>query len=382
MLREAWIYTDYVSEFKTRIEKLNRKSIKLGAAKIILTVTDETKVEKIKDEKEVEHEYHFTKVIVEGETPKLNGWSLVATLVHDPDLGVMVNVVPEKKLDPKYRNSVGYCDHCKSKRFRKETFVVEHENGTTKEVGRTCIADFLGSDKIGKFIWALNWPKMFDSIIDEFEGGGGGRVEPVFNIRTFLATSVYAIKEHGYISKAKALELEISPTSGYAMYYYNGDRYSNLPPYRPTAGEYETADKVIEWAGTIDTSSDYNFNINKLAKNEYCSYRFAGYVTSMIASYNKVMNLLKDKKDSNHVGIIGKREEMDLTFLSEYGWNTMYGFQHCYKFEDMFGNIIVWKSINSESFEKDKTYKIKATFKKHTEYKNVKQTEISRAVLL
>lgn len=384
MLREAWIYTDYVSEFKEKIAKLNRKAIRLGATKITLTVTSDTKIEKIKNKDEIEHEYHFTKIIVEGENPKLNGWSLVATLVHDSDLGVMVNVVPEKTLDPKYRDSTGYCDHCKTKRFRKETFVVEHENGDVKEVGRQCIADFLGSDKIGKFIWSMEWPKMFEALVDDFERGYGSRIEPVFNTRTFLATAVKVIKENGYVSKTKAEELNKISTSGLTIYLYDGDRYNNIPPYRPTNEEYEMADKVIEWVKTIDTTSDYNFNINKLANNDSSNYRFSGYVVSMIAAYNKEMDLIERKKNdkkSEHIGILGKRELLELTYVNEYGWDTMYGFQICYKFVDMLGNIVVWKSLNKVNFEKDKAYKIKATFKKHAEYKGINQTEISRAVV-
>jgi hypothetical protein len=386
LVKEAWIYSDYVSEFVVRIEKLNRKAIRLGASKIILTVTSETKIEKIEDkEKNTSYEFHFTKVIVEGETPKLNGWSLVATLVHDSELGLMINVVPNKTLDPKYRNSTGFCDHCKTNRFRKETFVVEHENGELKEVGRQCIADFLGSDKIGKFIWALNWPKMFESLADNFDREYGGRVQPVFNIRTFLATSVMAIKEHGYISKTKAQDSDLIPTASHTINYYDGNRYNNIPPYRPTTVEYEMADKVIEWAKTIDISVDYNYNINKIALNEHCGYRFAGYATSMIASYNKAMDLIRmkeAKKDSEFVGIISKREVMDLKFVNQYGWETMYGFQNCYKFEDYDGNVIVWKSLTDETFEKDTIYKVKATYKKHVDYKEIKQTEVSRLSII
>lgn len=127
MTYEEFILTDSISAFKEKLVKLNRKAIKLGTEPIVLTVTSETEIRKLDvgTDRELFREFSFTKIIVEGETPKLNDWSLVATIIHDKTLGVMVNVVPGKELDPKYRNSTGECLHCNVKRIRNETFILE-----------------------------------------------------------------------------------------------------------------------------------------------------------------------------------------------------------------------------------------------------------------
>lgn len=124
LVKEVFILTERLEEFEKLMNKLNKKAVKLGTAPIKFEITKETIVEEIKD-----GGYTFyiekTKVICEGERPILNGWSLVATLVHDSDLGLMINVVPEKKMDEKFRNHDGSCAHCKTKRRRNETYVLE-----------------------------------------------------------------------------------------------------------------------------------------------------------------------------------------------------------------------------------------------------------------
>src|SRR3972149_3916096 len=52
--------------------------------------------------------------------------------------------VPGETLPESWRRADQKCDHCGLIRKRNETFVVRHEDGTLKQIGRQCIADFLG----------------------------------------------------------------------------------------------------------------------------------------------------------------------------------------------------------------------------------------------
>ena len=52
--------------------------------------------------------------------------------------------VPGVELDG-WRPEVSECDHCGTTRRRSATYLVEHEDGSRKQVGSSCMADFLGA---------------------------------------------------------------------------------------------------------------------------------------------------------------------------------------------------------------------------------------------
>lgn len=128
---EEFVLTDNIELVVAKITKLNKKADKLNCAHITVTVTEETKIEVLKKNVEAgrthDETYHYTKIVIEGETPKLNGWSLVAVKHHDPDMGLMIDTVPEKEMPREFRETGDACDHCKSNRRRNETFILEKD---------------------------------------------------------------------------------------------------------------------------------------------------------------------------------------------------------------------------------------------------------------
>jgi len=131
MKAEEFVLTDNIELVVAKITKLNKKADKLLCPRITVTVTDETKIEVLKKNAEAgrlqDETYHYTKIIIEGETPKLNGWSLVAVKHHDPDMGLMIDTVPEKEMPKEFRETGDACDHCGHNRRRNETFILEKE---------------------------------------------------------------------------------------------------------------------------------------------------------------------------------------------------------------------------------------------------------------
>jgi hypothetical protein len=133
--------------FKSRFAKLQKKAEKLGVGgsidykvlqeKHIWVDTGDSIFETGKKIKVFEIE-------VFGDAPKYQGWTFIGRLEHDQVIGTIVRsapgqTIPSKYYDAKHTN----CDHCQTKRFRKDTFVLMHESGEYKQVGRQCIKDFL-----------------------------------------------------------------------------------------------------------------------------------------------------------------------------------------------------------------------------------------------
>lgn len=94
------------------------------------------------------------------------------------------------------------------------------------------------------------------------------------------------------------------------------------------------------------------------------------------------------------MGVIGERITVDVTLVSDYSYESHYGYQtqtnYIYTMRDSDGNVFVWKTTallvnlvvddtdNSECIYKGDTMQITGTVKEHSEYNGVKQTVLTR----
>lgn len=150
-------------------------------------------------------------VLTGADKISLGGWTFVAVL--DFELGtdnVIINTVPgtEEPLPTKYRESGSICEHCRHNRQRSQCYVVRHESGEYKQVGSTCLVDFLGH-------FATTLASQVEMLTDAvaaleagcegeegFGGGGGG--PKAYDLETYLAWCVKSIRERGWVSRKDA----------------------------------------------------------------------------------------------------------------------------------------------------------------------------------
>lgn len=116
-----------------RVAVLNKRAAKLGVAPVVVERLErrEERVYKWSDgreRREPERADHrparvrvLVAVCVTGETPKLAGWSFLATLDHASEAGVVLRVVPGADVPESYREAKPDCDHCQTRRVRRET---------------------------------------------------------------------------------------------------------------------------------------------------------------------------------------------------------------------------------------------------------------------
>lgn len=121
---EEFVLTDNIDYMKDKFKKLNKKAEKLNCTPITITVTKETKIEKEKiNNREVV--YHYTKVIIDGEQPKLNGWSVTAIKTRDEAIGTVIDSVPEREMPHEFRDTGFPCEHCGHNRQRNKTYILQ-----------------------------------------------------------------------------------------------------------------------------------------------------------------------------------------------------------------------------------------------------------------
>jgi hypothetical protein len=394
-----------LSELSIKIAKLDKKSRKLGCGAIVLEEHGE-----VWRKRNLGHGRSciedFMVVSVTGEAPKFAGWSFMAKVVNGAWLGDAVGAIVSSlpsvtDLPAQYRADVidpCLCEHCGKSRKRKDTFLVRHEDGSWKQIGRQCLRDFLGHQNPDSL--ARGCELLFDAMgaCDEDERedeGGGSRAHCLFPVAEFLALCAANIRLHGWVSSKVAREEEgVRSTTerAFSELIKAPTKAEDITPVLEI--DHSVATAALAWAqeSLVTQTSDYALNMRNALASGVVSSRTRGLVGSLIGSYLREKELLIKKKYattvSSYVGEVGKRVTLELTLTRTHSWDTDWGTQVLYSFIDADGNVLVWKTSGdglqggSDAVEVGDSVQLKATIKAHDEYRDVKQTKIARATVL
>lgn len=345
---------------------------------------------------------------VEGESPKFAGWEFIGSLSPVPvENGPPENEVratPGNSIPAEYRRRVGECDHCRTIRRRTETFVVRHENGDHRMVGRNCIKDFLGhSDPHSLAAWAellSAFDRLARGAADEDWGGGGGRAPELYELEDFLTVTSALVRRDGWLSRTAARERYDGPpaTADDVLRYYHPPTYGGNEAMRdwrawrdertPTEKDAERAAAAAAWAKGLSEDGegleDYLYNVNLIARSGLVRAKSVGLAASIIAAYDREIERrarAERRGESHHVGEIGKRMELTVTLhkvVTIDGWEYT---SYLHIMSDAEGNDIKWFASNPSDFEIGETYKVNATPKKYDDYKGRPCTVVTRVAL-
>jgi hypothetical protein len=384
---------------QAKLDEMNRRAARLGCEPTVLKIVGEYDVERKREGTKIKYLAHYFQVEVTGQTPKLNGWQLMAAIEMQPSGENMVRCVPGQTVPESYRTTDTHCDHCKSTRFRKEVFILRHDDGHFAQVGRSCIADFLGNVSVEHILGRAEWDFALNTELKEAgEESYGGRGEIVVEISEFVSATAICVRRLGWMSKTKAAELDGGfgdgpiPTSSTAWRICtSNDKYTQelIVESQLYAEErdMELAAEAIAWGRSHGTTgvADYLYNLGVACRLDIVTYKTAGIVASVIAAYlrekERVAEMgLKAKKVSAHVGVVGERQGFAaLTVKSLKYIESQFGVKTLCKFEDEAGNVLIWWcSGNSEWLKEGEVVDITGTVKKHNDFKGWLQTELSR----
>jgi hypothetical protein len=339
---------------------------------------------------------------IEGAAPKLAGWEFVASLSHEQEGGVFISAVPGESIPVEFRNvRPGRCDHCNAVRRRRDTFVVRNEEtGEHKVVGRQCVADFLGGQdpkRIASYLTAL-W--VFMAGLGDEEGfGGGGSYVYHWDVERMLAVASMFVRTCGWLGRSKAREWDRhDATADLTLDHLIG------PGARATAEEWELfraneaaisgsdqdkARKILWWAGETffgrTDLSDYEHNL-VVALSGSVTAKTLGVAASAVVAYDRAMVRLAERKarensPSRHLHAPGKRFDFKAEVTMVRWVEGDYGTTTVLKFRDSDGNVLTWFASGSKDIEVGQSFAIRATVKKHDNYRGEDQTVITRAKL-
>ncbi len=400
MLTQEYSVVDYnIPTLIEQIAKLNKKAKKLGVPAIVLTISEQpTKV--IRDTWDRIKRAYYTATVT-GEAPKMDGWRLLAVLAPIESGDTVLNLVkevPGSVCPAEYREVVGICTHCNKTRRRNETFVVQHDDGRTECVGRSCIKDFLGHADPHKYAsWAtllFEAISMGDKDPDEY-WGCGERPDPSHEIMPFLAWTASVVDHMGWKAKSQCQDGEAS-TCGTVCWLLgripeNKEERQAWEDARekcnPTDEHKKQAQDAVEWVKTLDPgTNNYLFNIQALGNASLITLKNTGLAASIIQAYRKHLGFVAESKKqvvSNYFGEIKVRAEYTLTLIKEQAFESDWGTSFMERFLDEAGNVAIWwASSCPEQMKIGETYKVKATVKAHSEYQGVKQTVLTRVSIV
>jgi hypothetical protein len=424
MLAKYSVQTSRLADLTKKIEKISRRCVKLGLPAVTLTVVGEedrairgavngratflspAEVEiRIKKNQPVTY-MKYTNVEVTGQAPFVDGWTFMATLQHldvDGETANLLKTVPgyEGKLPDKFRTAdPSNCDQCHNVRYRKDTYVVHNEQtGEWKQVGRNCLADFLGGKDPHDVCKAMEYLTSIDGMMEDGEGGGGfGHGDLSYSMKAFLIGVAAMIRIDGWVSRSKARideRLTATADDARALMFPTQEELQD-PKFRKwhdartvTEKDIEIAEKALTYAQEelpeVKDGNDYLFNLWVACNQANIGRRVMGIAASLVPHYLREVERqilrekeAKDGENSKHFGQVGERLNFYATVLRVSTREGDYGTTFIYKMLTREGNMVTWFSSGSADMEIGKEYLLTGTIKKLDTYNNVAQTIVTR----
>jgi hypothetical protein len=405
---------------ESKIAKLNKRAAKLGAEPIQIIVvkkwdkrillgdnddpaqfigTDDITTTTLQSVKVIP----VTTIQIIGKAPKLNGWTLVS--VAEPiENGTLMRKFPgvEIEIPVEFRDvTPDRCDHCHTKRQRNETFVIHHENGEWKVVGRNCLADFTGSsnpEAIADYASAL-YDIMLSVKDDERLGSGGSGGYYSAPMRSFLrmvaiisgregfvtATEAYNSENHKQATGKKVFQMFFNPHGGFSSRAERVKFFESI-----TDEESERADNLVnaamQWGKTefVDAEenklSDYGHNMKLLLAADYVRIVDVGFVASVIKGYQRYLERKQGELTyKGFVGEIGKKITIPVTVKKVYPFNGQYGMCFITTMQDDDGNVLTLFAKPEQKMEAGVYKVMTAKVKAHDERNGNKSTVVNYA---
>lgn len=366
--------------FAASIKSLARRAKKLGIAAPTYVVLgrrmEEQNIRVLTDDghliREERRNIEVADVEVSGPTVKLDGWEFAAKLVPagpaNVFVGPLADVLPES-----FRHSGTHCAHCNQKRLRAHTFALRHEGGEIKQVGSTCIHDFLGNasaaNVAGAFEFAATLHQWLHDWEDSEERSGSVGTAPAYPVAVVVA---HAMSLGKYISRDRAEELGVQSTA---------DQVRDMLQTRWVGeAEVEAAEALIaEALETIeDDGGSYVQNLRHTLAAGYCVRATVGIAASVVAAVARARKRKVEQEAaaaSQHVGTVGERRSFRGTVANRFGYATNFGWVDKVVLIDDNGNHLVANNLPGEIGQ---VVELKATVKEHNEFRGTKQTLLAR----
>lgn len=384
-------------EFVSRMVKLSLKAAKTGSVPPTFKQVG-VGIEQRYNEggKPVVLKVRYVQIV--GEAPKFEGWSFVARIDKLGD-GYIVNTVPtfEGLVPEQYRHHDGTCEHCRTKRNRKDLFLVRHDNGTWVCVGRSCLKDFLGHNDPGHIANMMGYLRSLGSAEGDCDKWSP-KIKPEYVVEEVLEATAAVLRSYGWVGSTgdgmrtshRALWLINNGPGAFASKYDKAEweEMKEKIGEWPTGEDEATVKETISFVNNDMDDSDYSRNLKQFFEAETFEGRGLGIVVSAVRSYHRHLGFLSEKQaraaehkgyiaTSSFIGEIGERVNFTGTIERTWTGEGHYGDFHIVTFRTPDGNAVVYKGGNWYG-EEGNEVNLRATVKELATFRDEKQTIITR----
>ena len=341
----------------------------------------------------------YIDIDVEGNAV-VNGWRFAASLEYT-DKGNIISGVGDVEIPEKYYSCAPWCEHCKTARDRRYSYIVfNEESGEFKQVGKSCLKDFTGG-------LSAEYVASFESFLKEIEeasefGGFGGFGKSWFDVADFMTCVAETIRvfgcvkrDSGEMSTADRAEELYRDAFGMRLSYCEAvNKRLGEAKYRgwdiKNAASIELAKTVREWILGNERQDNYFHNLKVACALEYGDYKVLGLLASAFPTYNREIEYEAEKRAreaaekeaaarSTWMGKVGDKVSFKIAdFRCISSWETQWGMTSVYKFVDENGHEAVWKTNGWVNDRRVIGSVITGKVKELKEFRGIKQTELTR----
>jgi len=330
------------------------------------------------------------------------GWKFLASIeTVDQVDGVNRNRVNGPGLDAEVAK--GYilveqkCDHCGHNRNRKQTYIVQNEAGETRQIGSTCLREYMGVDPAAA-IAGVSFDAAIQSIGEGDDQWGYGSSAPrVWSLDAVAAAALSLISHNGFVSAAQAAEFSGKARTGNDMLTLLARGNPNLSDWyakmEPTEANKAAAAAIVErlkarilsdYRNDPTKLDGFSFKLGLILNREFADYKdFQLFASSVnreageMARASAPKSLVKN--DWLPGAAVGCKVEVKATISMVKGLETAWGSSTLVKFvtEDGY-SLTTFYSGDSQSFNAGAVVKVKGTVKRLEDGKFGKQTLLTR----
>ena len=302
---EIRIWADGLDKFMKRFGRLTRKANKLGVDEPTFCIVASESIPIRKPSRQeplaqIPHRDQLTITVSGAESVRVDGFQFLARVEPSQDEGWnFIFRVPGVDSDlSKYRSASLRCDHCKTKRQRKNMYVIRDlESEQDFAVGRSCLQDFMrtpnASDLAGYAADIISFSE------DDHSGSGGG--EHSYNLQYLVSLTAAVIEVYGWKSAGSAWDEggTTQPTRDVVLdaihrtgIFKSSGRYLAEDVPQITPDHEQEARDAIEWGRSLSpdptiNTSDYLLNLTLALVTPMTPATKVGIVVSVIGAYRR-----------------------------------------------------------------------------------------------
>lgn len=383
-----------------RVAKINKRLTKRGYTGLVeltvgepytVTETDET------DEDGVSVDTVVVDIALSGRPAQYAGWQFVAavdTIGEGTGASFVLRCAPgmEATADERAILAPYACQHCHTIRNnRVYTYLLRNaESGESIQVGKTCMADFLGVPVV---------PTMFttsDTLADEIGGHISGSA-PEFAPEYVVAVAIAMTQGRGYVSAAKAAEQDTASTASMVSnFLYTPKARARFVEDFPALANPDTAAAAQMIADVLaaPAASEYISNVRAALRGATVNPRHIGLVASTVVAHHNITEDAEERAEREAAKAAREAAKDAITYAGEVGdkitltgriirhqWvSTQYGTSALVIVETGEHVAKLFTSARwADDVAEGDTITVTGTVKGHQEYEGTRQTVMTRA---